>query len=93
MIDENTVKHVAETARIDLTDAEVSTFARELKDVLDSFKILDEVDVEDLEPSFHPIRTENVLRDDVVEECLDKETIFKLACHKEDEHFKVPRIV
>ncbi|MBN1923411.1 MAG: Asp-tRNA(Asn)/Glu-tRNA(Gln) amidotransferase subunit GatC [Nanoarchaeota archaeon] len=93
MIDEAKVKHVAELARLRLSSEEVTKFARQLNDVIESFKILDEVNVEGVEPSFHPIKTENVLREDNVEKCLDKKTVFKLACHKEDDYFKTPKIV
>jgi aspartyl-tRNA(Asn)/glutamyl-tRNA(Gln) amidotransferase subunit C len=93
MIDKEKVMHVAKIARINLTEEEVDKFSRQLNDVIESFTILDELNVEDVLPSFHPIRTENVLRDDEVKKCLKKEEVFKLACHKEDGYFKAPKIV
>jgi aspartyl-tRNA(Asn)/glutamyl-tRNA(Gln) amidotransferase subunit C len=93
MIDKKVVKHVAKVAHLSLTSEELSKFSKQLNDVLENFKILDEVNVEGVEPSFHPIKTENVLREDVVEECLDKKKVFDLAAHKEGNYFKVPKIV
>jgi len=93
MIDKETVRHVAKTARLNLTEEEVSKFSRQLNDIVNDFKILEELDVENVQPSFHPLRTENVLREDEVKSCLKKEEIFRLACHREKDYFKAPKIV
>lgn len=93
MINEETVKHVSEIARIELTSSEVSTFAKELSEVVDNFKVLDEVKVEGVEPSFHPIRTENVLREDEVGECLSKKRVLETSVHSEEGCIKAPKIV
>jgi aspartyl-tRNA(Asn)/glutamyl-tRNA(Gln) amidotransferase subunit C len=93
MIDSETVRHVAKIARLNLTDEEVSKFSRQLNDIAEDFKILDELNVEDVAPSFHPIRTENVLREDEIKEGLKKDEVFKIACHKEDGYFKAPKIM
>lgn len=93
MIDKEKVRHVAKIARINLTEEEIDKFSRQLNDVIESFTILDELNVEDILPSFHPIRTENVLRDDNISKCLNQKEVFDLACHKEDEYFKAPKIV
>lgn len=93
MIDEETVKHVAELARLNLTDEEVSTFSKQLDDVVNSFKILDELSVKSVEASFHPIKTVDVLRKDKVEECLKRDVVLNLAPKKEGDNIKAPRIV
>ncbi len=93
MIDKKTVKHVAELARIELTEEEANRFSKELNDILENFKILDELNVDDVEPSFHPIRTENRVREDEPEQSLNREYLLNQAVHREEEYFKVPRIV
>ncbi len=93
MISEETVRHVAKTARINLTDEEVLKFSKQLNDIFEDFKMLDELDVENVEPSFHPIRTENVLRNDEVGECLKRDEAFKIACHTEEGYYKAPKIM
>lgn len=91
MIDEKTVRHVANIAKLELSDSEISSFSRQLNDVAENFKVLDELDTEGIEPSFHPIRTENALREDEIKECLNREKALELACHKEGEYFKAPK--
>ncbi len=87
------VKHVAELARLKLSDSEVGLFAKQLNDIVENFKVIDEVDVSNVEPSFHPIKTEDVLREDEPEKCLDRKTVLSLACHTEKEYFKTPKIM
>ena len=93
MIDEKEVIHVAKVARIKLTEKEVKKFSKELGDVIDFFKILDEVDVKNVEPSFHPIKTINRLREDVEHKGLDQKIVLSLAPHKEGDYFKTQKVV
>ncbi|MDD2678625.1 MAG: Asp-tRNA(Asn)/Glu-tRNA(Gln) amidotransferase subunit GatC [Candidatus Nanoarchaeia archaeon] len=93
MIDEAKVRHVAKIARINLSDEEVKKFSKQLNDVVESFKILDELDIENVAPSFHPIKTENVLREDLAKKGLEKKQVFRLACHEKDGHFKSPKVI
>lgn len=93
MITEDTVRHVAKTARLNLSDKEIRQFGKELSDVLDAFKVLEEADAEKLEPSFHPVAIRDVSREDRAEESLSREDALINAKLKENGFFKGPRIV
>ena len=86
-VDPETVRHVADLARIDLDDDEVDRFAEQFSDVLAYFKTLDEVpDVEgdsDLT---------NVMRADEVADGLTREAALRNAPETEDGYFKGPRV-
>lgn len=58
------VRHVAGLARIALTDEEAVRLERDLGQVLDYVRKLDELDLADVQPLSHPQPRENVLRDD-----------------------------
>ena len=88
-ITEDTVKHVAQLARLNLTQTEVKKFQKDLTDILDAFKTLDEAPT--AEPSFQPLPTENVLREDIAEKCLSNEAALKNTKHKERGFFKGPK--
>ncbi len=87
------VEEVAEIARIDLGKEEVERFSQDLEDVLEAFSVLDEADVEGMDPSFRPINTRNVLRKDEPGDCLSQEEVFKSVKNKKDGFFKGPRTV
>ncbi len=93
MISEETVQRVADIARLRLSDEEVKSFSEELAEVIDYFEIIDEVNVKDIKPSFHPLKTVNNTRRDVVGECLDREKVLEQAVHTKDEYIKAPRIL
>jgi aspartyl-tRNA(Asn)/glutamyl-tRNA(Gln) amidotransferase subunit C len=93
MIDKKTVEHVASLARIDLTEEEIEKFSKDISGILDAFSSLDEVDTENVKPSFHPIEMKNVMREDEEEKCLSQEEALSNAEQKEDGFFKGPRAV
>ena len=61
------VLKLARLARLDLTDAEVDEFARELTDILHYVEQLQEVDVDGLAPTNQVTGLVNVTRPDTVE--------------------------
>jgi aspartyl-tRNA(Asn)/glutamyl-tRNA(Gln) amidotransferase subunit C len=92
-IDKDTVRHVAEVARLELSDKELKEFQSQLKEVLDAFSKIDEVDVEGVKPSFQPIELKNAMREDVPSECLSQEEALRNSPHKKDGYFKGPRAI
>lgn len=92
-IDEQTVKKVSGLARLNLTDDETKKFTKQLQNVLDAFKSLNEVDTEKVEPAFHPLEIKNIFREDNLEPSLTNEEALANTMHKEGKHFKGPRIV
>lgn len=89
-LDKDLVRHVVEVARLQLSDEELERYSEQLETILQAFKEIDEVDTEDVEPSFHPIPLENVLRDDVAEDW-DWDPLANTE-HKEKHHFRGPKI-
>lgn len=92
-VDKELIEHVAELARLKLTKEEIDKFLPQLKEILDAFSKLDEIDVKDAKPSFQPIDLKNVMREDKVEKCLTQEEALSLTEHKKDGYFKGPRAV
>lgn len=90
-IDKELVKRVADNARLRLTEDELENFTQQLKDVVNAFKSLDEVDTDEIKPSFHPQEISDVYREDKVEK-FDWEPLANTK-HKEKKYFKGPRVV
>jgi len=84
---------VAASARLKLTDEEVKKFIPELKDILETFSKLNEVDTKKTRASFHPIPVKNILREDVVEPSFGQEKALRNSEHEKDGYFKGPRAV
>ncbi len=92
-IEEQTLKKVSGLARLNLTEEEMKKFTKQLQNVLDAFKSLNEVDTEKVEPAFHPLEIKNVFREDKTEPSITNEEALANTTHKEGKHFKGPRIV
>ena len=90
-IDKNLIKKVARNARLDEKDAE--KLLPDFKEILEFFSTLDEVNTEGVEPSIHPIKIKNVLREDNVEECYSQEDILSNTKNKKDGFFKGPKAI
>ena len=58
------VLHVANLARLALTEEEVARFTDQLDAILDAVGKVSELDLADVEPTSHPLDLVNVWRDD-----------------------------
>lgn len=92
MISIEDVKHVANLARLELTEAEMEKFSKQLGDILKYVEQMNEVDTKDVEPMAHPIPVVNVMREDEVRYEQTKADLMKNAPEEEDGFFKVPKI-
>jgi aspartyl-tRNA(Asn)/glutamyl-tRNA(Gln) amidotransferase subunit C len=66
------VKHIAELARIYLTEEEKEEFSKELSDILVYIGQLQEINTENVEPVSQITGMVNVFREDVIKECDEK---------------------
>ncbi|HMY08131.1 MAG TPA: Asp-tRNA(Asn)/Glu-tRNA(Gln) amidotransferase subunit GatC [Marmoricola sp.] len=87
------VAHMADLARIDLSDAELDHLAPQLSVILESVASISEIATDDIPPTSHPIEMTNVFRDDVVLPGLSAEQALAGAPEAEQQRFVVPRIL
>lgn len=92
-ISRDEVAHLADLARIDLSDAELDHLAPQLTVILESIASIQEVASEDIPPTSHALPLTNVFRDDVVVPGLTAEQALAGAPEAEDQRFSVPRIL
>jgi aspartyl-tRNA(Asn)/glutamyl-tRNA(Gln) amidotransferase subunit C len=87
------VAHLADLARIDLSDAELDHLAPQLAVILDSIKAISDVAADDVPPTSHALPLTNVFREDVVTPGLTVEEALSGAPEVEEQRFSVPRIL
>lgn len=87
------VAHVAQLARLSLTDDELDLFTGQLAAVLDHARDVEALDLADVEPTAHPYPLVNIFRDDEVRPCLDRDEVLAQAPAVEDGRFRVPPIL
>ncbi|MCU5746205.1 Asp-tRNA(Asn)/Glu-tRNA(Gln) amidotransferase subunit GatC [Staphylococcus sp. SQ8-PEA] len=87
------VKHIANLARLEISEDETSEMQESLESILNFANQIDEAHTEDVEPTYHVLDLQNVLRDDVAKEGLPQEIALKNAKETEDGQFKVPSVM
>ena len=92
-IDRKLLEHVAEVARLKLTEEEIKKFLPQLKEALEFFSQLQEVNTDGVKPSFQPVEIKNVMREDYEKQCLGQDEALSLTEHKKDGYFKGPRVI
>ncbi|WP_058306154.1 Asp-tRNA(Asn)/Glu-tRNA(Gln) amidotransferase subunit GatC [Gracilibacillus massiliensis] len=92
-ISKDQVKHVANLARLAVTDEEVEMFTKQLGDIINYAELLNELDTDNVEPTTHVLDLKNVMRKDEPKEWIKKEDALKNAPDQKDGQFRVPSIL
>ncbi|MDD5291284.1 MAG: Asp-tRNA(Asn)/Glu-tRNA(Gln) amidotransferase subunit GatC [Patescibacteria group bacterium] len=89
------IKHIADLARLELTDDELKKYGSQLSAVLNYINQLKEVDTTDIEPTAQVTGLENALREDVKEDWDKREgqEAFRQAPELESGQIKVKRVL
>ena len=92
-LDAAAVRHVANLARLEMTDEEIERFTEQLSKVLGFVEQLNELDTTDVPPTAHPLPLKNVFRDDTVRAPWEPERAMQNAPQSQDGCFKVPKVL
>ncbi|MBM7565310.1 Asp-tRNA(Asn)/Glu-tRNA(Gln) amidotransferase subunit GatC [Paenibacillus sacheonensis] len=87
------VEHVANLARLELSEQEKEQFEGQLNAILKYAEKLNELQTDDVEPTTHVLPVYNVMRDDAIRESVSNETALRNAPEDEDGQFKVPAVL
>jgi aspartyl-tRNA(Asn)/glutamyl-tRNA(Gln) amidotransferase subunit C len=87
------VAHLANLARIALTDDEIEHLTAELGQIMQAVEKVSEVATSDVPSTSHPIPMQNIFRDDVVAETLTTEQALAGAPEADGSRFVVSAIL
>ena len=87
------VAHLANLARIALTEEEIEHLTTELGQIMQAVEKVSEVATPDVPPTSHPIPMQNVFRDDVVGDTLTVEQALAGAPESDGSRFVVSAIL
>jgi aspartyl-tRNA(Asn)/glutamyl-tRNA(Gln) amidotransferase subunit C len=87
------VEYLSKLARIELKEEEKIKFEKDLEKILEYVSKLNEVNTENIPPSYHVLPIKNVFREDIPEKSTQKKEILKNAPDRDENFFKVPRII
>ena len=87
------VLHVATLAKLRIDADEVDRYTRQLGAILDHAKDMEELELDDVAPTAHPLPLVNVLRADIESATLDRDEVLASAPAAESDRFRVPAIL
>lgn len=87
------VDHVADLARLGLTESEKARFREQLSSILDHIAALNELDTSRIPPTAQVGSRSNVLRDDDVRPSLPRDAVLANAPRQSDGFFEVDAIM
>jgi aspartyl-tRNA(Asn)/glutamyl-tRNA(Gln) amidotransferase subunit C len=89
-ISRDQVQHVAELARLALTEEELERLGGQLSAILEAVSKVSELDLADVEPTSHPLDVVNVWDEDEPRPSLPRDAVLANAPQAEDDAFRVP---
>lgn len=92
-ISKEEVKHVANLARLAITEEETEMFTTQLDAIITFAEQLNEIDTTGVEPTTHVLEMKNILREDKAEKGLPVEDVVKNAPDHKDGYIRVPSIL
>ncbi|AEF94580.1 Aspartyl/glutamyl-tRNA(Asn/Gln) amidotransferase subunit C [Desulfotomaculum nigrificans CO-1-SRB] len=93
LISKKDVEHVALLGRLELSEEEKELYTQQLNKILEAARALQELDTADIPPTAHVLPIQNVFREDRVGQHMDPEKALANAPEREENFFKVPKIV
>lgn len=87
------VEHVANLARLEFNEEEITEFTHQLGRILDYIGKLNELDTTDVPPTSHVLPVHNVSKEDTVKPSYDRELVLTTAPETESGYFDVPKVI
>ena len=87
------VSKVAKLAKLKLDEKEIDNHANQIEKILDYINQLEKIDTTNVPCTTRALEVINVFRSDTEKKYKDRDDILELAPSKEDDFFKVPKIM
>jgi aspartyl-tRNA(Asn)/glutamyl-tRNA(Gln) amidotransferase subunit C len=87
------VKNIAHLARLEIDDADIDAYARDLSNILDLVDQMNQVDTDNVAPMAHPMDASQRLRPDEVSETNQREHFQAIAPDVEAGLYRVPKVI
>ncbi len=87
------IDHVALLARLELKDEEKELFSKQVGSIIEYVDKLNELDIDDVDPTAHVLPIKNVFREDELRDSLPREKALQNAPRESDGFYRVPKII
>ena len=92
-ISKEEVLHIANLADLNIAEEEIEKYSQNLQDILDFANVVNNAPVENLDITIGANEKKNVFRKDEIKVFEDNEALLKNAPSKEQNMFKIPKVI
>ena len=86
--------HLARLSNFSLSEEETESLGKDLRGIIDYISQLDELNVDEVEPTYQVFEMENVWREDeILPQEADREALLALTKESKDNQIKVPKVL
>lgn len=88
------ILHLAELSSFSLSEEEITGLGKDLQDIITYISQLDELDTENVAPTYQVFEMENVWRsDEILPQDAEREAMLALTTEEKDYQIKVPKVL
>ncbi len=88
------IVHLAELSNFSLPEKEIKSLQKDLQGIIKYISQLDELKVDDVEPTYQVFEMENIWREDeILPQEADREALLALTKEAKDNQIKVPKVL
>ena len=86
--------HLADLSDFSLSEAEIDSLSRDLKDIIGYISQLEELDTDNIAPTYQVFEMENIWRaDEILPQDATREQLLALTKEEKDNQIKVPKVL
>ena len=88
------IKHLADLSNFSISEEEITSLGGDLENIIKYISQLDELDTENIEPTYQVFEMENIWREDAVKpQDASREDLLALTTEEKDNQIKVPKVL
>ncbi|MCK5520858.1 MAG: Asp-tRNA(Asn)/Glu-tRNA(Gln) amidotransferase subunit GatC [Candidatus Marinimicrobia bacterium] len=92
-ISKKDVEHIAELAKLKLSESEIERYSGQLGDILDYIEQINELDLGNVEPLNSVLDAVNISEEDIIQKTLSREDVMSNNPAGGKKYFTVPRVI
>lgn len=89
-----TIEHLASLSNFSLSDDEKASLSKDLQNIIKYISQLDELNTDNVEPTYQVFEMENIWRDDeIIKQDANREELLAMTKEEKDNQIKVPKVL
>lgn len=93
VVDNDTIKHIAKLANLNLTEKEIVGYTKDMQDILEMANTINNVDTNNVNETIGANSKFNEFRKDEIKQFGNREILLKNAPSQDEGMFRIPKVI